>query len=359
MNVPNMPALTVADRAAWKPEESTPVAAPALETQRVVECRWLLALYAVVPISLAIVAIDVLLLDHAWQRAYLPPEPERWAFWTVVFGLPHIVASLLTMADREYLAHYRHSLLVPALAFLAISAAGYLGPQPISQSLLFVIIAVYTVFHVFAQQLGLTLMMMSMGPTRTYKAWKWLAIAAGLAIYVVLYGQAYLPPNVDLGVVNLAGVLDSAAIALSVGVVALAIPLTRQARTRIGILYLWANVAMIVTACAINEIGYTLFVILIPRIIHDVTAFIVYITHDSNRNAAQPRNALYRLTGGRIPPLVLLPAVSIAIAYVLTLNEHRVLVSVAILTISFLHYYFEGFIWRGSHPHRQYLSFRR
>ena len=109
-----------------------------------------------------------------------------------------------------------------------------------------------------------------------------------------------------------------------------------------------------------NHIGYTLFVILIPRVIHDLTAYTVYITHDRNRNRQGRINPLYRLTGGgRLSPLLLLPALSIAIAFVLSSHQHYPVISIAILTVSFLHYYFEGFIWRGPNPHRNYVNFIR
>ena len=40
-------------------------------------------------------------------------------------------------------------------------------------------------------------------------------------------------------------------------------------------------------------------------------------------------------------------------------NVGGVLVAVVALTVTFLHYYFEGFIWRNPNPHRQHLAFRR
>jgi hypothetical protein len=123
---------------------------------------------------------------------------------------------------------------------------------------------------------------------------------------------------------------------------------------------MWSNVALLLSALLINHIGYTLFVILIPRVIHDLTAYTVYITHDRNRNRQGRINPLYRLTGGgRLSPLLLLPALSIAIAFVLSSHQHYPVISIAILTVSFLHYYFEGFIWRGPNPHRNYVNFIR
>ena len=347
---------------AWTASASASATAVA-QAARQVDCRWLLALYAVIPLSLSIVAIDVLLLEQAWLDSYLPSYPTNWAFWTVIFGLPHIVASLITMADREYVAHYRHSLTWPLLFFASISVLGLAGPQPISYQLLFGLVALYTGYHVLSQQLGLTLMMMNMAPTRGFKAWKWVALVAGVALYLAVFRELGLG-QVWLGSIYLSIYLDEflayLAGALSVVLVFLGVSLHRQSRTRVGRWYMWANVAMIGTVFWVNELGYTLFVVLIPRVIHDITAFTVYITHDSNRNRGEPKNAVYRAARfTRLPPIVLLPLLSIGIAYVLTINERYALAAIVITTITLLHYYFEGFIWRGPNPHRQQCSFRK
>ena len=329
------------------------------DTLHAVDCRWLLALYAIIPISIAVVALDILWLDHWLMDNFLPSDPQRWAFWTVVFGLPHIIASTLTMADREYLGYYRRRLGIPLLAFAAITTAGFLGPQPLSYSLLFLFLAFYTIYHVLAQQLGLTLMMMGVPPDRVFLAWKWLAIFAGFAIYVIVYGKARFS-HLTIGPLPLFDVMSAIAGGFVIVMTILAFRLSKRARYPIGKWYLWGNVAMLTSAFWINEVGYTVFVVMIPRIIHDLTAFSVYITHDRNRNKTGPRNLLYRLTRiTRLPAFLVLPLVSVAIAYPLTTNQHHTAIGIAVLTVSFLHYYFEGFIWRGDTPHKRHLGFRR
>lgn len=326
---------------------------------RLLDCRWLLALYAIIPLALAVVIVDAVMLDGILLRQYLPADPERWPFWTVVFGLPHIIASLLTMADKEYLSHYRHSLFWPLAVFALIAAGGYFGPQPHARQLLFIFFAFYTIYHVLAQQLGLTLMMLGTPPSLTYRLWKWLSVFAGFAIYVNVYGQARLG-HWAIGPLSLYELLAYAAAALCAGTIVQALRLSRTAKHAVGIWYLWGNVALLASAFLINEIGYTLFVILVPRVIHDVTAYMVYITHDTNRNRERPVNLVYRLTCfTRLPPVLLLPLLSVAIAYLLSSYQHYALVGIVILTLSFLHYYFEGFIWRGPNPHRAHMSFKR
>lgn len=328
-----------------------------------IDCRWLLGLYALIPVCLLAIFLDILLLDGQAVHQHLPDKPEHWPFWTVIFGLPHIIASLLTMADREYLSFYRRTLFWPLVIFAGITTAGHFGPQPVSYNLLFVLLAFYTIYHVLAQQLGLTLMMMGIAPNRTFRYWKWASILAGFAIYINVYGQHYISNmafSVGGRVVDIYQLLTWIAALLCAAQLILAWRLAPSSRHRIGVWYLWSNVALILSALLINHIGYTLFVILIPRVIHDLTAYTVYITHDRNRNRQGPVNLLYRLTGfGRVPPLLLLPALSIAIAFVLTSHQHYPAISIAILTVSFLHYYFEGFIWRGPNPHRHYVSFIR
>lgn len=325
----------------------------------VIDCRWLLALYAVIPLSVLLVITDAWLFEGRALYQHIPTQPEDWPFWTVIFGLPHIIASLITMADREYLTHYRHTLLWPLLVFAGIATAGHIGPQPLSYNLLFLFLAFYTIYHVMAQQLGLTLMMLGTAPSRTYRLWKWLSIIAALAIYMNVYGERFLG-SIWLAHVSLYDALTYTAALISAALVVLAIRLTPTSRHRIGVWYLWGNVALILSTLLIQEIGYSLFVILIPRVIHDVTAYIVYITHDRNRNKHEPVNSIYRLTSfTRLSPVILLPLMSVGIAYVMTSYLQYALISILMLTVSFLHYYFEGFIWRGANPHRRYVNFRR
>jgi hypothetical protein len=339
----------------WATEGSV---AARVQEDRQVDCRWLLALYAVIPLSVLIVAVDAFLLDRT-LHGYLPSSPDYWAFWAVIFGLPHIVASMITMADREYIGHYRHSLTWPFVLFALVSVLGMVGPQPYSYRLLFGVLALYTAYHVLAQQLGLTLMMMNTAPSRAFKAWKWIALAAGVALYLAVFRELGLG-RIWLGGIYLDQFLAYVAGVLSAVLVILGVYVHRQSRTRVGRWYMWANVAMLGAIFWVNELGYALFVILIPRVIHDITAFSVYITHDTNRNRGEPRNAVYRLARvTRLPPIVLLPVLSIALAYGLTVNQQYPLAIVVITTLSFLHYYFEGFIWRGPNPHRRHCGFRK
>lgn len=325
---------------------------------RELNCYWLLALYALVPLSLLVVAVDKFWLD-GWFINQVPLNPESWPLWTLFLGTPHIIASLLTMADRDYLAHYRKVLLWPLLIFTGICAAGVFGPAPWSRNALFIFMAFYTVYHVLAQQLGLTLMMMGVPPSRTFKVWKWCSLIVAILVYAMVYEPAILH-DIPVGPVNLQQVLEFLAPLAVAAVIVLTLQMSRFSRSKVGTWYLWGTCALVVSMYIFFTTHYDFFVVVVARMVHDISAFIIYISHDSNRNRDQPRNYFYRLARfTRLPVIVLLPLASISIAYVMTISQYIGWVTVAVLTLTCLHYYFEGFIWRGTNPHRASFKLKR
>ncbi|MAK73468.1 MAG: hypothetical protein CMK81_05120 [Pseudomonadales bacterium] len=324
-----------------------------------VDGRWLLALYAVIPLSFAVIAFDALVLQRALLHNLLPDDPNDWALWALLFGLPHIIASALTLSDRAYLRHYRRQLLPALLAFLLICLVGWYGPQPLSYQLLFVFFAGFTVLHVLSQQLGIALVLSGRRPGRLFRFWKWVAVAAGLAIYLNVYGGQYLG-HFRVAGTDVYALLAGLAGALCVILLLLTWRLAGACEGRLGCWFIWANGALLVSALMINQLGYTLLVILMPRLIHDLTAFSVYITHDRNRQARTATGWLYRwLPAAGVTPFVVLPAASILIAWLLNTHQQHAVIGIAILLISFMHYYWEGFVWRGESPLRQHVRFRR
>ncbi len=47
----------------------------------VIDCRWLLALYAVIPLSVLLVVTDVWLFEGRAVYQHIPTQPEDWPFW--------------------------------------------------------------------------------------------------------------------------------------------------------------------------------------------------------------------------------------------------------------------------------------
>ena len=69
--------------------------------------RMLLALYAVIPITLLIAAVDTWALNGYLLQNYLPSNPASLLLWAIIFNFPHIISSFITLADDEYIPYYR------------------------------------------------------------------------------------------------------------------------------------------------------------------------------------------------------------------------------------------------------------
>ena len=309
----------------------------AAQPGRLLDARKLLALYVLLPLSVFLFIFDQLIWHQYLQQRILPANPEQWPYWSLVFGLPHIVASLITLADREYYIYYRRRLVAPLFWISTFVASGILGPQPASSLVLYSVLAVYTIYHVLAQQLGLSAMLVRQKPNQLFLWWKWIAIFSGVAIYIDLYGTPYLRSSeTSRGYGSL--ILPGMALFLCAVQLVISIRLVMDCKSALARWYSMANSVMLMFLFMFNTLGYSILVILIPRVIHDLTAYFVYVTHDINRNRSVARNYFYRLPFFRIAPLVIvLPVASLSIAYLLSISQAYELISALILVLYFFH----------------------
>jgi hypothetical protein len=117
---------------------------------------------------------------------------------------------------------------------------------------------------------------------------------------------------------------------------------------------------MFVAALGFIWLGYPLLAILVPRVVHDVTAFAFYSTHDCNRNLEKTRNLFYRLVFWiPIPRVVLVPLVAIAITFPVLLyvqNGGPFAIELAV-AVTLMHYYTDAFVWKSGSLHRASIRF--
>lgn len=160
------------------------------EKQSAINCRYLLALYLVIPVILSVIAADMLVFDQYLLKNFVPSYPAQWAFWTVIFNIPHIVASWVTFAEKEYLHHYRKlfSRMLPLFIIMI-----YLLHHVAGDEAAFIVFAAFTMHHVLSQQFGLTLMMLGVRPDKTFQSWRWLSIIGSVFIYSLVYGSRFYP----------------------------------------------------------------------------------------------------------------------------------------------------------------------
>jgi hypothetical protein len=291
---------------------------------------WLAALYLLVPICAAVIALDELAW-HGAIRRMLPPTPNALVGFTAVFVLPHIFASLFTFADRDYLATYRSRLLWGVPAIVALTAGLYLigGPVP------GIVFWATTLWHVLAQQTGIA-KVFARAPGPLVSVWGWSLVVAFTAGGIGLFWRPILIPSlVLLGLSTL-----------------LCVPVAFRTKNRVGFFYIWGTQSMAILTAAAALLGHPFLAILLPRVVHDVTAFTFYLVHDHNRNRERGHNFVLRaFSFTRLPVFVLALLVPLAVNLVFQLSTLGV--EALVIGLSFFHYFTESFMWKRHAPHRR------
>lgn len=314
----------------------------------------LLCILATTPIAAGIAILD-LSFFHGRVRDFMAMEPRQIAYWTAVLTVPHIIASLITFIDREYVSHYRNVLIKGTVVGLLL---GFGVPLALGPSGLLIAMAFYTMYHNLQQQYGISLMMMRQPPTADYHVWRWLTIIPGGLVYTLLM-VSFLPVIRDNWNMLMIGIGATLAIATIFGLRFLMTIRKNPAHTKIGLIYFVMNMSMLYVGFGLIITGYGLMATLVPRIIHDLTAFWIYMVHDQNRNNETVRNPVYAIPKrlGISPAWFCVP-LSLAISYVLMeVLGNLFLVSLFVTALNFMHYYMEGHMWKRGTPHRQHVPF--
>ena len=314
----------------------------------------LLAVYLVIPICMVVVFADMFFFGSAIRKSWshFPVTGQRW--WLLLFGLPHLIAGNMTMLDREYLTYYRDKLLPAVVAYGGVSFAGAYGPAWLS-NLVIIILSFYTVFHLLAQQAGLGLTMLAR-VERNAQVWRQLFIVGGLILFLVVYVHIQWP-QVSVASYNPVAIGMMIFFVLICALTVVTAKIQSAAIDLVACSYLWANVVMLFAVVLFFSFGYVAIVFIIPRVIHDLTAYQIYFNHDANRNRSARHHLLYVSRYLSFFPFsVTLILASIFIACLLQIFSHPLTVAL-VFWLTFIHYYAEGIVWRKPHLHRQHLVF--
>ncbi len=299
-----------------------------------------------IPIILVMIALLVDSLFSLGLRQKLPSSPYQIFMYSLIFGYPHIMASNLIFLDKEYLQFYKSAIIERAIVasiivFLVYKVSGMNG--------FYAFFYAWTVVHVTKQQLGIG-KMLNRSPSKIYDYWGWgyTLVAILLSAGVGFYGNSLSIPRVQLLNVILF---------LTVAVVGVSGYLFYKIPKRSGRLYLIANLGLLFLTVYSYYAKLPLFVILAPRIVHDVTAYMFYVAHDTNRNTPTAKNYIYKATSPYLPIWTVCVGLSLMIAYFITTRPGNFALLIG-LTLSIMHYITESITWRGGTLHRKYLSFR-
>ena len=328
-----------------------------------VSFRFLLSLYGIVPLCLLAVWLDQFGFHHA-LRDMLPSSPGHFLLFQVLFGTPHIIASnLLLFSHADYVLTFKNKLTVMTL-FIALFFG--VGSLFIPYQTLYIISACWTVYHVLKQQHGIAKAVCRL-PNWAFYLQLWLSISAGIFIYMGIF----LKNSLELGEAEL--VLQIATV-LTLALVISTVVCQKHVHSKLGVIFLWANTLLVVVSLFVYSQQYYFLAILMPRLVHDMTAYSFYVSHDVNRHGEVPENWLFKLsTRCHLPVALVLPLLSFLLTYLLqsygdewvnlilqTLFSTQIYKAVTLGLIGYLalmHYYTESFVWAAGSPLRRYIRF--
>ena len=359
------------------------ISIPFQQRTATVNSQWLLFLYGAIPLCFVFVLLDKLLWGNQWRDQLLPTNPAEILFWSVIFNFPHIVSSMVTMVDHEYWQFYRKRVLRAIMIIVSgLVIINYVVPLTLPAMVAeniflayFLFFSAYTVWHVLSQQFGIGMMLMRARPDQQYQTWRWLSTIAATTLYFMVFGKYFLR---DLSFFNIGAEQWMKGIALVFIVLSTltGAALVSRSQRRLGSFYCLGNLAILPATFCLLQMGYDIFVIAVPRFLHDLTAFMIYSVHDQNRNLEEKKNRIYRMLSFiPLSPLILCPILALVLANSIecgsvlldspftplestaALNYRMGLWMQISLTIGFLHYYIEGFVWKRDSLHRHSVSF--
>lgn len=317
-----------------------------------------MAVYAVLPLCSLIILYDQTLGSSIFYHA-LPENPSSLALYNLLFGLPHIIAGHIVIFSKGHFKSFKYDLLLGSFYVISsIVIAGILLPMYISLTLFIVV----TLIHVLKQQFGMVKIFSSIRG-RLVDLWTWNAIMiAGILASIFSLKSDLGPEYIKWGY--------SIVVLLNISFVILGGVIYRNVKTRKGKYFFLVNLLSIPLTTFFYFSGYTFFAILTVRVIHDATAYMVYLTHDKNKNCYKNNDYYASLLS-----FFHIVVFSIAIAFLLEnylINFTNLIVSkffpfsvIGAITISLIayvemmHYYLESKAWKQLSPCRKYVAFTR
>jgi len=336
-----------------------------VENKLAVSFKLLLGLYLIIPLSFLVYLVDEMYWGN-YLKSILPSSPTHFVLFQILFGTPHIIASaILLTTNIEYLQFFKSKLIIMTILIILVFGVGSLF---IPYKALYIMTACWTVYHVFKQQHGIAKGVCRL-PGWAFYWLLWLSVSAGIFIYIGVFLKNSLGVYQAEWVKLIAGTL-------TIGLILSSVLCQRYVPTRFGKCFLWSNSLLIVSSFYMYIQQYYFLAILIPRLVHDATAYVFYVAHDYNKHHEKPQNTLYKYAARcNIQVFLVLPIMSFVLAYFLQAYGDQL---VNIITefffgteiykaitlgligyLSLMHYYTEAFTWQAGSPLRRYIRFTK
>ncbi len=335
------------------------------ENQLAISFKLLLGLYLIIPLSVVLYLVDGYFWDF-YIKSILPNRPSDFLLFQILFGTPHIVASaILLTSNKDYFQHFKLKIIVMTVLIILVFGIGSLF---IPYRVLYIMAACWTVYHVFKQQHGIGKGVCQL-PAWAFYWLLWLSVSAGIFIYIGIFLKNSLDVYQTEWVKLIAGTL-------TIGLILSSILCQRYVKTTFGKCFLWSNTLLIVSSFYMYTQQYYFLAIIIPRLVHDATAYVFYVAHDYNKHHQKPQNAIYKYAARcNLHVFLVLPLISFVLTYFLqaygdelfnlitqfffSTKIHQAITLGLVGYLSLMHYYTEAFTWQAGSPYRKYIRFTK
>ena len=335
------------------------------ENKLAVSFKLILGLYSIMPLCFLVYLADEFLWGN-YLQSVLPSSPTHFLLFQILFGTPHIIASaILLSSNTEYLQFFKLKLIVMTVLIIMVFGVGSLF---IPYKVLYIATACWTVYHVFKQQHGIGKGVCRL-PKWAFYWLLWLSVSAGIFIYMGIFLKDSLEP-VHADWIKLISAV------LTMGLVLSSILCQRYVTTRFGKYFLWSNTLLIVSSFYFYIQQYYFLAILVPRLVHDATAYVFYVAHDYNKHHEMPQNRIYQYAKKcNLHVFLVLPILSFSLTYLLqaygddmvnlitqfffSTEIYKAITLGLIGYLSLMHYYMEAFTWQAGSPLRRYIRFSK
>jgi hypothetical protein len=335
--------------------ENTPAISASLPTPKpfgqVLSPKFLLGIYGIIPFIGLLILIDYLFFDMQISEGLPGAKATGWL--NIIFMLPHIMASFFTFVDKDYIVAYRVRLIVSSFVILS---GVLLAPLWLGGGAIILVGVIYTAYHQASQMTGIAALV-AKNKAATHTAWKWLYFLL-LMVMVAAGPVAQTPEFSFLAQPPLSTLFKFIYIILFSSYLVVSILTVKNSKTFIGLLYIAAGSSLILVDYALFSLDMYLYVLIITRFLHDVTAFSFYVSHNITRNQSKPLSAVSIISRTiPLPEYILTPAIALLSTIAMSIILPKQILFTASAFLVFFHYYWEGIMWKHGSPHRKNLSF--
>lgn len=310
----------------------------------------LISIYAICPILIFIALLDIFIFNRSFQ-SIMPNQPEEWALWVLIFNTPHIISSFITIANPKDVKKYGSSFL-SAIFFIIISSILINGVLKnietysyFFNTLIFILYGFLTMHHVLSQQYGVSLIL-GKSYSRKMFFFKWNLIIISMTLYTHIFfsgGNYFI-------------IFE---IVLLIGLLYFWCDFFKNSKTKEGKIYHTGNLLLVISVFIFVNTNYDIFAFIIPRFIHDLTAFIIYSNHDKNRFELknEPHYIYSHINTKLLNPTFLSPILGLIIANLINIISPWILIYI-LFVVDIFHYFIESKIWKSDSNHRLFLRIK-